>query len=223
MSNMKQLQTMLFNYETTMRTDFRYGEITPLTTTKYKEKPSCVRIRPKPLKDIHTLVDWKVPNVPFELMTGRKEVVRTNPREKQVPYKTLPDLEFEDVKRSRPRLVMTPAASVDDADDVTRKRLLDDVYLTSTMKAQREVVSNTSYNCVRAPLPTSPANANPITIQKWSPPYVSPEWRMDSVTWDRRQLRTYCNPDKEFWLTRTPQCQECKDTAVREQRRKIQR
>ncbi|XP_059061815.1 uncharacterized protein LOC131854697 isoform X2 [Achroia grisella] len=190
MSNMKQLQTMLFNYETTMRTDFRYGEITPLTTTKYKEKPSCVRIRPKPLKDIHTLVDWKVPNVPFELMTGRKEVVRTNPREKQVP---------------------------------TRKRLLDDVYLTSTMKAQREVVSNTSYNCVRAPLPTSPANANPITIQKWSPPYVSPEWRMDSVTWDRRQLRTYCNPDKEFWLTRTPQCQECKDTAVREQRRKIQR
>ncbi|XP_031763815.2 uncharacterized protein LOC113517060 [Galleria mellonella] len=218
MSNMRQIESMLFNYETTSRTDFRDGEITPAVKTEYKKKPTCLTIRTKPLKYVHTLVDWKVPNVPFGLMTKPKDIVRTNPREVQVSYEKPPDPVLEEVKRTRPRLVMTPAVSFDDLDDATRKLLLDDVYTTSTMKAMRGVVANATYSSVRTLLPGFPAKANPIVLQKLLPPYVSPEWRMDSVGWDSRQLRTHCDPNKEFWLAKTAQCQEYNDTAEDEEK-----
>ncbi|KAM3962812.1 uncharacterized protein ACR2FA_003196 [Aphomia sociella] len=224
MSNVKQIESMLFNYETTVRTDFRDGDITPLIKTEYKEKPICLRVRPRPLKDIHTLVDWRVPNVPFDLMLRPKDIVRTNPREVQKPYERPADVEFEKVKRTRPRLVMTPAVSIDDVDDDTRRLLLEDMYTTSTMKSMQNVIAaHFADKNLRSPLPDYPANANPIVLQKLLPPYVSPEWRMDSVSWDSRQLRTNCNPSREFWLARTHKCQECEDTTNREKRRRMQR
>ncbi|CAG9784664.1 unnamed protein product [Diatraea saccharalis] len=85
-------ENMLFNYETTTRTDFRDGEIEPLIKTVYKGKQSCLRIRPKPLKDLHALTDWRVPNVPFNLMHKPKDIVQTNPRQPQEPYKNYPHI-----------------------------------------------------------------------------------------------------------------------------------
>lgn len=77
---------MLFNYETSNRTDYRDGEIKPIVKTVYQHKPSCYRIRPPPLKDIHTLSEWKTPNVPFDLLLKPKDIVRTNPWKVQQPY-----------------------------------------------------------------------------------------------------------------------------------------
>ncbi|XP_037866700.1 uncharacterized protein LOC101737591 isoform X2 [Bombyx mori] len=54
-----------------------------------------------------------------------------------------------------------------------------------------------------------------ITIPNIRAPYVSPEWRMESVSWDGRQLRAFAEPNKEFWLAKTPQCQVCDETAAR--------
>lgn len=82
----KRFESMLFNYESTVRTDFRDGEIKPIITTQYQGKGTCIRIRPPPLKDIHALTDWHVPNVPFDLFGKPKDIVGTNPNDVQKPY-----------------------------------------------------------------------------------------------------------------------------------------
>lgn len=79
-------ESMLFNHETSNRTDYRDGEIKPIITTQYKGKGTCLRIMPPPLKDIGALTDWHVPNVPFDLFGKRKDILRTNPNEIQKPY-----------------------------------------------------------------------------------------------------------------------------------------
>lgn len=82
----RRYESMLFNYETTGRTDFRDGRIRPIIRTEYKPKSTCLRVRPPPLKDIEALTDWYDPNVPFDLLHKPKEIVQTNPWEVQKPY-----------------------------------------------------------------------------------------------------------------------------------------
>ena len=41
-----------------------------------------------------------------------------------------------------------------------------------------------------------------ILIEPVTLPYVSPEWRKDTVNWDDRQLRGPVASTKIFWLTR---------------------
>lgn len=52
-----------------------------------------------------------------------------------------------------------------------------------------------------------------VALEPVKEPYVSPEWRMDSMRWDKRQLRTYTEPTKKFWLSRgLSHCPEYKAT-----------
>ncbi|KAL0848873.1 hypothetical protein ABMA28_013280 [Loxostege sticticalis] len=216
----RRYESMLFNYETTGRTDFRDGRIRPIIKTEYKPKSTCLRVRPPPLKDIEALTDWYDPNVPFDLLHKPKEIVQTNPWEVQKPYKEPEDLMREEVQATRPRVVMTPAVSLDDIEPVARKILVDDLYTTTVMKMMRESGVNPGTS-LRAPLPDRPAPANPITLPKLGPPYVSPEWRMESAAWDNQQIRTYCDPTQEFWLAF--KCDKCDETAEREAQRKMMR
>uniref|UniRef100_A0A2H1V7N2 SFRICE_006329 n=1 Tax=Spodoptera frugiperda TaxID=7108 RepID=A0A2H1V7N2_SPOFR len=64
----------------------------------------------------------------------------------------------------------------------------------------------TANKSVKAPLPGVYSKCNPVRneLPPLLPPYVSPEWRRDSVYWDNKQLRTYADPTKHFWLTREP-------------------
>ena len=77
------MESMLFNYQTTNRTDYRNGQILPPTFTTYKEKPKRGRQRPEELKDQHTLSKWRNKSVPFSLMHAPKPIVRTNPTKVQ--------------------------------------------------------------------------------------------------------------------------------------------
>ncbi|KAJ8729684.1 hypothetical protein PYW08_001265 [Mythimna loreyi] len=215
------METMLFNYQTTNRTDFRDGEILPPTFTTYKEKPGCLRIRPPPLKDHHTLSAWRTKGVPFSLMHVKKPITRTDPTKVQQPCSKPPDEEIEEAIRTRPRLVMTPAVSMDDVTDKRARQILIDAMYTSTMTSgTREAISD--YFTVRAPLPGRPAPANPIKLPPLTLPYVSPEWRMQTVPWDRNQLRSYCDSTKEFWLAqKLPPCHACRETEIVEADRKM--
>lgn len=76
-------ENMLFNYETSNKTDYRDGEIRPMVKTVYKEKTNCLRIRPPPLKYIHTLTEWKKTNIPSDLFVRPKEIIRTSPHDIQ--------------------------------------------------------------------------------------------------------------------------------------------
>ncbi|KAJ8726095.1 hypothetical protein PYW07_000793 [Mythimna separata] len=208
------MEKMLFNYQTTNRTDFRDGEIVPPTFTKYKEKPRCLRKRPPPLKDHHTVSAWRTTGVPFSLMHSPKPITRTDPTKVQKPYSKPPDEEREEAIRTRPRLVMTPAVSMDDVTDKRARQILIDAMYTSTVtSATREAISD--YFTVRAPLPGLPAPANPIKLPRLTLPYVSPEWRMQTVSWDSKQLRSYCASTRQFWLAqKLPPCNACRETEI---------
>lgn len=72
------------------------------------------------------------------------------------------DLHREQAQKTRPRLVMSPAVSMDDIDNPkTRELLCDDMYTSDMTRGLREAV----FPCfsVRAPLPGLPAPSNPVT------------------------------------------------------------
>ncbi|KAI8427468.1 hypothetical protein MSG28_002001 [Choristoneura fumiferana] len=217
----KRLEPILFDYHTTQRTDYRDGDISAPIRTVFKEKLGRERPKHIPLKNIHTLVDWAVPNVPFNLFFKPKDVVRTNPYHVQETFLHPEDEGRELAQKTRPRLVMTPAVSMDDVEKHARDMMVKDIYLSTARKSMDEAVLPAKN--VRAPFPGPYAPANPITLQKLQPWPVSPEWRMDSVTWDLRQLRAYCEPSKEFWLKRTPKCTVCDATAARVAQKKMER
>ncbi|XP_063359112.1 uncharacterized protein LOC134648520 [Cydia amplana] len=213
-------ESMLFNYGTVQRTDYREHEIKPPVPTLFKEKPQKYKVECKGIKDTQTMCE-RLP-IPFDLFIRPKEIIRSDPRVVQKTFLKPEDLGREEAQRTRPRLVMTPAVSMDDiANKQVRDLLIKDIYKSTVRVATEEGVSLTNYKTVRAPFPGLPAPANPIALPKLNAQYVSPEWRMDSVSWDNRQLRAYCDPTKKFWLERTPKCSVCDATAARTAQQKM--
>ncbi|CAH0726301.1 unnamed protein product, partial [Brenthis ino] len=203
MQETQRIESMLYDYETTYRTDYRFGEIREYPKTIYKEKLSRYKRGEPEYKNIHTLAKWQGKMPPFSLLHKPKDILRTNPNNVQPYYEKPVDVDHEQAQKTRPRLVMTPAVSMDDIEDERARNILcTDMYTSVMTRAMREAI--TPCNSLKAPLPGTPAPANPITLPKLKPAYVSPEWRMDSVMWDRKQLRGYCDPTKEFWLSREP-------------------
>ncbi|XP_021205690.1 uncharacterized protein LOC101737591 isoform X4 [Bombyx mori] len=211
-NNNSRIESLLFDYKTSSLRDYNNGQILPITATKYIDKEVCLRIPPAPLKYIHTLSHWKPDGrVSVDLFVRPKDVVRTNPRDVQQRYERPKDIEHKNILKSRPRLVMTPAVCMDDIQLEKREKFIEDFYSTT----KNVTMSVPPSNNIKASFPGTPAPANPITIPNIRAPYVSPEWRMESVSWDGRQLRAFAEPNKEFWLAKTPQCQVCDETAAR--------
>ncbi|XP_013200381.1 uncharacterized protein LOC106142967 [Amyelois transitella] len=223
MADKARMESMLFSYETTNRTDYRPYELRASEVTRYVEKPK--KKRPpyvKSVKGIQTMTPWQC-DVPFYLLHKPKEIIRTNPYEIQRRFEKPKDTDREVVQKSRPRLVMTPSVSMDDIEDPEARQILcDDMYTSTATAGMREAVK--PYYKVEAPFPGLPAKANPVVLPKYSPPVVPPEWRMDSVSWDSRQLRCFCDPTKEFWLSYPLfKCRACEESAIVEAHRKAKR
>lgn len=73
------MESMLFNYETIYKTSYKSHEIrAPIFTLYNKKSEPKIRER-KPLKDVHTLSDWKTEAIPFNLLHRPKSITRTNP------------------------------------------------------------------------------------------------------------------------------------------------
>ncbi|CAK1549617.1 unnamed protein product [Leptosia nina] len=214
MPDVKHYDNMLFNYETTNRTDFQDPTLLDCPRTVYKGRGSRRKHPYKPLKDFNTVTDLKSRNLPTELYVKPKEIVKTDPHSIQEPHKNVPDEGLAHAQATRPRLVMTPALSMDDIEDPSiRGLLLTDVYKTTLNAMQDEILSSpASY---RAPLNGKYSLANPITLHKLQPPMVPAEWRMDSVFWESRQLRGHCDPDKDFYLSKPWKCDACDFTSSR--------
>ncbi|XP_075991917.1 uncharacterized protein LOC142987204 [Anticarsia gemmatalis] len=218
----QRMEAMLFDYGTTNRTDYRFGEIKAPVFTVYKEKATCTRIYPPPLKDIHTLCNWKGGGIPFNLLHKPRPIIDTDPTKVQQPYFEPPDDGKEHAIKTRPRLVMTPSVSMDDIEDPkARTVLINDMYTSDMARAMREAVR--PYFKVVAPLPDHPANANPIKLPKLTAQYVSPEWRMESCSWDQKQLRSYSDTTRDFWLRQElVPCRACNESKIITAQRKKQ-
>ncbi|KAL4719846.1 hypothetical protein ACJJTC_019266 [Scirpophaga incertulas] len=157
-------ELLLYDFETTGRTDFRNGAIKPLVQTKYHSKPGCWMIRPPPLKFLHSMSEWKENNVPFSMMHRPKEIIRTNPWKVQEEFRKPEDHLKKEVQNTRPRIVMTPALYLDDIEDSSvRELLVNDVYTTSLAKVAQDSGSATR-SAVRAPLSRHYSPANPVTL-----------------------------------------------------------
>lgn len=86
MPNLRFYDSMLFNYETSNRTDFQNEVKDCYPPTVYQKKVSRPRPSYKPLKDPHTLTEYKRYNLPTELFANRNQIVRTNPHRAQEVY-----------------------------------------------------------------------------------------------------------------------------------------
>ncbi|CAK1549616.1 unnamed protein product [Leptosia nina] len=210
----KKINSLLFDEGTTYKTDFQTFPLRDYPKTVYKPKKSWY-VRGQPAyRNVHTLTPWKGTMPDFGALHKAKDVVRTNPWTVQPPYEKPIDADREKAQMSRPRLVMTPAVSMDDIKDPRAREILcTDMYMSDMTKGMKEAVA--PYTNVRAPFPGLPAPANPIVMQKLQPPTVSPEWRMDSVQWDGRQLRSFCDVTRDFWLShKLPRCRVCEETKI---------
>ncbi|XP_053612062.1 uncharacterized protein LOC128676104 [Plodia interpunctella] len=216
-------EAMLFQYQTTTLTDYRLGENTPLPPkTVYKPRRTPERKPYEPIKHLETMSEY-LHRVPFSLYMRPKEILHTDPRHKQKYFEKPKDEERAMVQQTRPRLVMTPAVSLDDIDNPTdRKILCEDIYTSTATAGTREAIR--PYSRVEAPFPENSAKAKPVLLPKYNQPTVSEEWRMDSVEWDNRQHRCFCDLTKEFWLSYSLfPCRACNESAIIEATRKAER
>ncbi|XP_026328838.1 uncharacterized protein LOC113236848 [Hyposmocoma kahamanoa] len=191
------LEAMLFDYGTTNKTDYRDGEIKPQIKTVYKHKPERKRLPTPPGNFVHTMMPWRAP-MPFDAFIKPNDITRNNPHVVQKKFTSPHDTKRLEVQKTRPRLVMTPALSMDDMEEPARSILINEMYTTDMTQKMEEAISPTV--SIKAPLPGHPAPANPMALRPLKPPYVSPEWRMETLSWDRKQLRSYCDSTRDFWL-----------------------
>ncbi|KAJ2939229.1 hypothetical protein O0L34_g8541 [Tuta absoluta] len=219
--DIRRAEALLFNYETTARTDYR--EIAHLTdhaptiqrVTK-KEKP---REKEKPHtstapKYIGCMTEWKN-KLPFNILHKPKEITQVHPMTPQPVFEKVIDEQREAVQKTRPRLNMVPAISLDDVTNSEHRDILIKNMYTAEMKERMEDAAGTYYVSIKAPMPDLPAPARPLYLPKLKPPVVPKEWRMDSVTWDRKQLRSAVDPTLYFWRRpeqAPPRCIVCEQT-----------
>ncbi|KAL4719847.1 hypothetical protein ACJJTC_019267 [Scirpophaga incertulas] len=201
-------ENMLSESPTTYAAGFyRPPIVGPVSKAQHKPRPALPKLAPHLLKDTHTLTEWKSQGTPFHLLHRPRPIIGTHPRAIQKKFEklTVSEEEHNRVLKSRPRLVMPPAVSMDDiADKHARELLCRDMYTSDATHHQRQAMTNILSHSVRAPLPQHPAHANPVSLPKLHPPYVPPEWRMESVRWDQKQLRAHCDPTEEFWKKYKP-------------------
>ncbi|KAI8427467.1 hypothetical protein MSG28_002000 [Choristoneura fumiferana] len=199
------IERMVFNYGTTNRTDYRNYDIKKSEPTVYKPKTKKEKRVPYLGKDSETVTEYKAKNIPFNLLWKPKPIIRTKPTDVPLKYDKIKDEEREESQRTRPRLVMTPAVSLDDVTDATARDIVcRDMYVSTWSHDSQLALALPAVRAVAAPLPSHPTPANPIRLPRLAPPVVPPEWRRETVEWDRRQLRGHVDPDHLFWQAFDP-------------------
>ncbi|XP_013133565.1 PREDICTED: uncharacterized protein LOC106099543 [Papilio polytes] len=207
MSLKDKANSLTFDYLTTSRTDYQVYDLkaTPKTVLKENKQTKPVNVEKKReprIKYTQTLKEWQ--SVPFDLLIGPKPILQTNPHHIQPPFKKPPDSREDEVRRTRPRLIISPAVVVDDVEDkITRNILMESTYTSESRKAFQFARDHPE---VKAPLSEKYAPPRVVELPKLAPPAIAPEWRMDSMKWERKQLRSHCEPTMHFWTKRRQYC-----------------
>ncbi|KAJ8951821.1 hypothetical protein NQ318_019795 [Aromia moschata] len=141
-------------------------------------------------------------HVPFDLLLAPKPIVNTNPHVPFQKLEPLGDPSKEKAIRTRPRLYMTPAVSIDDVPDPEMRRLLIDcMYTTEWRAAEREATSDFK----RPPMCTQTYETGDVVKMRVDP-YKPIEERFNrrAIDWDRAQTRSYADTTREFWIHKDP-------------------
>lgn len=80
------IESMIFNFGTTNRTDYRTYNLKKSEPTLYKAKPKIEKQVPYIGKDNETMTEYKAKNIPFNLLWKPKPIIRTKPTDVPVKY-----------------------------------------------------------------------------------------------------------------------------------------
>ncbi|GJQ85616.1 hypothetical protein Trydic_g20166 [Trypoxylus dichotomus] len=194
-----------FQEPTTYANDYR--PYSPRDKRKYKwpkdkiEKPQ--KTPPEYFQlDIETFYPFKKEfPVPFNRLWRPRPILETDPTR---PYpkhlQDEDDVGKEEAIKTRPRLYMSPAISIDDVPEKEmREMICKNVYQTEWSRAAEEVwkylkkTKRDVFDSVR-----DADHGVDFTFDLYPP--VPEKWRNYDMRWDERQPRALVEPTKEFWL-----------------------
>ncbi|KPJ13221.1 hypothetical protein RR48_06719 [Papilio machaon] len=188
----ERVNSLIFDYLTTSRTDFQVYDLkstpkTAFTENKHTKTVNVDKKKEVTIKYTQTLNEWK--SVPFDLLIGPKPILQTNPHRIQPPFEKAPDLRADEVRKTRPRLIISPAVVVDDVDDkITRNILMESTYTSETRKAFRLTQDRPE---VKAPLGGKYAPSRVVSPQSLGQLYVSADFERDwptELAWCERDI-----------------------------------
>lgn len=194
-----------FSQPTTYLNDYRL--YAPQKIIKHKWPKDTIEKPTKPPAEFHeTDIETFYPfkkelHVPFNLLWHPRPILETDPKR---PYpkdlKPREDVDREEVIKTRPRLYMSPAVSLDDVEEKEmREMLCKGVYQTELRRAEEEVWKYLQKS--KRDVFETVLDADHGIEYDFDPYPPLPEaWRKAGIKWDNQQKRALVDPTKQFWL-----------------------
>ncbi|KAK4880534.1 hypothetical protein RN001_008680 [Aquatica leii] len=192
-------ETTYLNDYRKFKPDKRYKHNWPKDRTELPVKNPKEFIRDDP----ESFIQWKKEAyIPFHLMIQPRPIIDTSPtqivpRSVEKPI----DAKKEEVIKTRPRLYISPAVSIDDVPDADMRKLLCAyMYSTATKKSSELVASK----MVARPVATTTyeTGRDPVKFFTEINPPLPLGWREKGIAWDHEQRRALVDPTETFWINK---------------------
>ncbi|KAK9732141.1 hypothetical protein QE152_g13002 [Popillia japonica] len=153
-------------------------------------------------EDIETFYPFKKEHhVPFNLLWRPRPIVETNPNTAYPKHlKKEEDLGKDEAIKTRPRLYISPAISMDDIPErEMREMICKGVYQTDWRRAEEEVWKYLKKSKREVFDSIKDADRGIEYTCDLYPP-IPEKWRNYATKWDHKQIRASVDPTKQFWL-----------------------
>ncbi|KAF7274233.1 hypothetical protein GWI33_013094 [Rhynchophorus ferrugineus] len=195
-----------FKEKTTYLNDYKnYSDLNQThKSTVTGREVKHVKLPPKKVFEDHeTFSKWKEGvHIPFDLLLEPKPILQMDPRKPFEKLAPLPEDDKNAAIKTRPRIYMTPACSIDDIPDPDMRDLLCQfMYTTEWRKAEIEGASGFK---IRPPKISEIHRSDKVTLQTDLYKPLEERFIKRSKNWDDRQSRDLSDPTREFWLRKDP-------------------
>lgn len=207
----------VFQEKSTYLNDYQWATPDERKIYKWENDRNEPPQKPPPelqLCDHETFLPWrKGVHVPFNLLWNPVPITGTNPKEKILfPENQLADPGKEEAIKTRPRIYISPAVSIDDVPDPDMRDLLCQfMYTTEWKKATEE--AKIKMPPKKTPERVSESMGDPLKYEVEIVTSLPEGWRQQGKGWDKSQERAMVDPTKQFWLHKEPpvKCGACED------------
>ncbi|XP_050307538.1 uncharacterized protein LOC126744223 [Anthonomus grandis grandis] len=172
-------------------------------------------IKPPPKRhytDNETFTTWKDDvYIPFDLLLFPKPIVQTDPRKPFEKLAPLPEVDKLEAQKTRPRIYMTPACSLDDVPDPEMRRLLCQFVYTSEWR-NAEIEGASGFK-PKIPNFSKIETRDLVSLQTDLYPPLEERFIKEGKPWDDQQRRGSSDPTAQFWINKDPPvlCGACVD------------
>ncbi|XP_074035118.1 uncharacterized protein [Leptinotarsa decemlineata] len=211
----EKVKSDIFKASTTYQNDYKkYCGVTREFPTYERQREEVRTPPPKPKRgeDHETFAQWREGiHIPFDLLLNPKPIIQTDPRK---PFKKLEPIArqgTDEAIKTRPRVYMTPAVSMDDVPEAEMRNLLcQHVYTSEWRRAEKEATENFKKII---PQIGKIETKDTVTLQTDLYKPINEKFRRLGRTWDDTQRRGFSDPTREFWIHKDPPviCGACVD------------